>query len=102
MTLGDLYQEMQRGRIWECSLRDTRWHLDGLCEGENIYIDPRYAVLESLVHELLHRLRPRMSERAVTSKARQLTSSMDEATKIRWWRAYRKIRKSGRPVQVDE
>lgn len=102
VDLDDLLDEMNRGRIVECSLRDPRWHLDGLQDGEHIYIDPRSAVLETLLHELLHRRKPRLGERAVTREARRLFGTMDELTKARWWRAYSRIKRKGKPVEVEE
>lgn len=100
-SLDDLAAELERGRIWELSLRDKGWHLDGLQSGESIYIDPRPAVLETLLHELLHRRYRRLSERTVTREARRLLARMDEATKRRWWRAYQRIKRKGRPVDVS-
>ncbi len=102
VDLNDVWEELLRGRVWECSLRDSRWHLDGLQSGENVYIDPRFAILETLVHELLHRRKPQMGERAVTRHARYLVARMDDQTKTKWWRAYRRIAKKGRPVDLDE
>jgi hypothetical protein len=100
--LDDLSDELKRGRIYECSLRATTWQPDGLQDGENIYIDPRPAILETLVHELLHRRKPRWGERKVTATARALVVRMDEATKARWWRAYNRTKRASRPVEVDE
>lgn len=100
--LDDLADELARGRVFECSLRDPKWHLDGFQMGENIYIDPRPAILETLVHELIHRRKPRWGERAVTKQARRLVGQMDEQTKARWWAAYQRIKRKGKPVQVDE
>jgi hypothetical protein len=97
-ALADMFDELQRGHVYECRLRDKRWHLDGLQDGENVYIDPRPAILETLIHELMHRRFPRWGERKVTVEARKLLVSMSEAEKARWWRAYRKIRKIGRTV----
>jgi hypothetical protein len=97
-----LMDEMRRGRIWECSLTSEKWQLDGLQDGENIYVDPRPAILETLLHELLHRAKPRWSERTVTNTARALVVRMDERTKANWWRAYGRIKRRGRPVHVDE
>jgi hypothetical protein len=102
VELEDMWDELHRGKVWECSLSDPRWHLDGMQSGEHVYIDPRFAILETLVHELLHRRKPRMGERAVTRHARYLVARMDDQTKARWWRAYRRIVKKGRPVHVDE
>ena len=102
VKLDDLYDELQRGRIRECSLRSTKWQIDGLQDGENIYIDPRPAILETLCHELIHRRHPRWGERRVTITARNLIVRMDDQTKARWWRAYGRIKRKGRPVMVDD
>ena len=99
--LEDLEDELKRGRVYECSLRDPKWHLDGLQDGENIYIDPRPAILETLLHELLHRRRPRLTERSVTVTARNLAVKMDEQTKAKWWRAYNRRKRKSRPVEVE-
>jgi hypothetical protein len=98
--LDDLQDELSRGRVYECSIRDDTWQHDGLQEGENIYIDPRPAILETLLHELLHRRKPRLGERSVARTARKLALSMDEATKRKWWVLYRKTAKKGVPVDV--
>lgn len=100
--LDDLWDELQRGKVYECSLRATTWQPDGLQDGDNIYIDPRPAILETLCHELLHRRKPRLGERAVTKAARRLAVGMDEATKAKWWRGYQRIKRKGRPVECDE
>lgn len=99
--LDDLWDELGRGRIYECSLRDPVWHLDGLqCDGA-VYIDPRTSILETLIHELLHRRHPRMRETAVTREARRLLGKMDEQTKRKWWTAYKRVKKPRKPVDVD-
>lgn len=102
ISLDDLRHELERGRVYECSLRAEKWHLDGLQDGENVYIDPRPAILETLLHELTHRCRPRWGERRVTLEARRLLLQMNDATKAAWWRRYQQVRKRSRPVEVDE
>lgn len=100
--LDDLWDELNRGRVYECRLRDPKWHLDGLREGENVYIDPRFTILETLCHELLHRRKPRLGERTVTQAARRMVAHMDERTMARWWRQYRKVRRAGPPFTVED
>lgn len=104
LTLEDLWDEMQRGRIYECSLRDSsdKFQVDGLLSGASIYVDPRPAIIETLLHELMHRLKPKLCERTVTVTARNLAVQMDEATKLRWWKGYNRIKKKGRPVECGE
>lgn len=100
--LPELYDELKRGRIYECSLRDKRWRLDGLQDGESIYIDPRPSIIETLLHELLHRRCPRWGERRVTREARLMIVRMDDAALAFWWRAYQRQKRKGRPVEVAD
>lgn len=100
--LEGLWDELNRGRVYECSLRDPRWHLDGLKDGECVYIDPRASILETLLHELTHRRHPRLGERTVMRTARRFLSSMSETDKARWWKAYMRIKRKGRPVDVED
>lgn len=97
-----MFEELQRGKVYECTLRDPKWHLDGFQSGEAIYIDPRPAVLESLIHELLHRRHRTWGERKVTRTARLLLAKMTDEQKATWWKAYQRIKRKGRPVAVDE
>jgi hypothetical protein len=99
--LDDLMDELRRGKVWECSLRAKTWQPDGIQLGEHIYIDPRPAILETLLHELLHRRKPRLGERTVSITARNLAVKMDEQTKARWWRAYQKIKRRSVPVDLE-
>ena len=101
VELDDLWDELARGKVWQCSLYDPHWHLDGLCEGEHIYIDPRASILEVVLHELIHRLKPRMGERAVDRSAKRLLCKMTDADKARWWRAYLKVKRLRRPKVID-
>jgi hypothetical protein len=87
--------------VYECSLRDPNWHLDGLAEGDAVYLDIRSSILLTLVHELIHRRKPRLGEQSVERLSRRLFCKMTETEKRRWWRAYRKIRKPRRPKEVD-
>ena len=94
--------ELRRGKVYECTLRDPSWRLDGLQHGEAIYIDPRPAILETLVHELLHRRKPQWSERRVNREARMILSKMSEPEIALWWRKYNAIKRKGRPVDVED
>jgi len=100
--LEGLWDELNRGRVWECSLRDPKWHLDGLQSGENVYIDPRSSILEILIHELIHRRHPRLGERTVTKAARKLFAGMNEQDKQRWWRRYSALKRKGVPVEIGD
>lgn len=107
-TLDDLFEELQRGRIYECSLRDPKWVYEGVTDAPSndratIWIDVRPCIIEVLIHELMHRRFPAMTERQVLRESRRLVMKLrSEKDKARWWRAYRRIARKRRPVQVDE
>lgn len=100
--LDSLWDELHRGRVYECSLRSPTWQVAGLQHGENVYIDPRPLIIETVLHELLHRLKPRWGERRVRREAERLLAHLEEPDKQRWWAAYRKIRKVSKPVDVED
>lgn len=100
--LDDLLDELTRGKVYECTLRDPAWRLDGLQHGEAIYIDPRPAILETLIHELLHRRKPRWSERRVSREARLILSKMSEEEIAAWWKRYNQVKRKGRPIDVED
>jgi hypothetical protein len=100
--LEDLWNNFQEGHVYECNLRSDTLQVDGLQEGKNIYIDPRPAILETLLHELLHRVKPRWGEKKVAKRAKLLKAQMDETAKRQWWLAYRRIKKVRRPVEVED
>lgn len=99
VSLDDLFVELKKGRIYECALRDdTQNHqVQGAQSGDDIWIDPRCAVLEIVVHEVLHRAKPLWKEKTVTRRARSLVVDMDEQTKRTWWRAYTRIKIPRKP-----
>lgn len=97
----NLWDELQRGYVYECNLRNNTHHLDWLANGINIYINPRPAIVETLIHELLHRMKPRWGEKRTTREARRLLTTMDEDGLRKWWQAYRRIRRIRRPLEVD-
>ncbi len=101
-TLDDLWDELQRGRIYQCSLPHSREHVEGVQDGENIYIDIRPAILEVLIHELVHRRHPRMSERRVLRSSRSVFLHMSDADKTKWWRAYQRIKRTTRPLMTED
>ena len=102
LTLEDMLEELERGQIFECSLRDPKFRLDGLQDGERVYIDPRPAIIETLIHELIHRRKRQWGERRVTREARRLLYTMADQDLARWWARYNRTKKKSRPVEIEE
>ena len=100
--LAELDQELKRGRAYEASLRSEKLVVHGIQDGEAIFVDPRAAVLEVVIHELLHRRQPKLSERTVDKTARHLVACMSEAEKSRWWQLWSRAKRKAPPVDVDD
>jgi len=104
--LGELTEELSRGRVLEVPLKkDGRHHIEGLYDGgtEFIRINPRPALVECLLHELIHRRWPTWSERRVNREGRRLLSALDDAGVDRWFHKYQKAKRISRKrVGLDE
>ena len=100
--LADLELEMERGRVYEASLRSAKWVVHGLQEGESIWIDPRAAIVDSVLHELTHRRFPRLSERTVDRLAKKLIAHLDQAGLWHWYKSYQRIKMKAPPKDVEE
>jgi hypothetical protein len=97
-----LRDELQRGRVHEADLRDPGYHLDGLCDGSRVYVNPAPAVVESLLHELMHRRFPRWGERRVLMESRRMVAYLTEQELRGWYRQYQAVAvKRKRPVRVE-
>jgi hypothetical protein len=94
--------EFKRGGIHERHLVAEGWHLDGLQEGPNVYVDPAPNVIDTLFHELIHRRYPHWSEAHVSRTASRLVGKMSHAEVRRWYRRYTRARRVVRqPKQAD-
>jgi hypothetical protein len=94
--LDELYHELNRGGVFECKLRDTKSGKNencyGLSLGQKIYIDSRLSVLDTLLHELCHRMQPTWSEGQVVLATKRLIYKLSERDKAKWIRAYERIK----------
>ena len=98
-----LRAELHKGNIHEADLRDPKWHLDGLCDGTKVYVNPAPAVVETLLHELLHRAKPRWGERRVLKESRRLLNYLTEREVRAWYRKFQVLAiRRKRPVKADE
>jgi hypothetical protein len=102
--LKELRHELRKGGIHEAPLKAKGWHLDGLCDhGKGaVYIDPAPNVVETVLHEVLHRRYPRWGEKRVDRTARKLLRSMN-SRQVRWWyRQFQQIKTTlTTPVSAD-
>lgn len=98
----EVLAELGAGRISEDYIRAENRHdkIHGLTEGQHITINPMHDVVDTVVHECLHRARPEMSELAVRRRTakfmRQLTDAEIQAVYDVYQRVARKVKRRGR------
>ena len=92
--------ELGKGRIYEATLLDPTHHLEGLCDQatQSITINPKVSVVDSLIHELLHRRYPAWSERRVLLETRKLMGRLSHHDVTVWYQRYRRAVRKRRPV----
>lgn len=103
-TVEEVWAELQKGAITEADLRDPTCHLDGLCDygSQRVYVNPKPSVVETLLHELIHRRHKRWGEKRVDYEAKRLLSMMSHAEVARWYRRYQIVaRKRKRPRIIE-
>ena len=94
--LCELGEELAKGRVVEARLIASDAHMDGLCDygSQTIYIDPRAAIISTLLHELIHRRYPSWSEGRVAREERRLISNMTPQDVSRWYRHYQRAKRT--------
>lgn len=103
-SLEEVWEEFTKGSITEASLRDPLMHLDGLCDHGTgrVYVNPQPSIVETLLHELIHRRWPRWGERRVDAEAKRLLCGMSDAEVSKWYRAFqRTARKRKTPMMIE-
>lgn len=99
----ELRAEFANGKVFQAEIQSDGELVEGLYEPSSgaVYIDPVPNVVDTLIHELLHRRYPRWGERRVSVTAHQLVSAMSDEERRLWYRAYQRIaKKVKRPVRV--
>lgn len=97
-------EELKRGRVFEARLvSDENECLDGMVDSDGaVYVDPGPQVLETVIHELLHRSFPRWGEKRVCHTAHRLVMAMSDEERRHWYRAWqRTAKKLKKPIHVE-
>ena len=105
-TLEEVWAELQKGAITEAALHDPLMHVDGLCDygSQRVYVNPKPSLVETLLHELIHRRWPRWGEKRVDTEAKRLLCEMSNAEVAKWYRAFQRTarkRKSPRVIEAE-
>jgi hypothetical protein len=103
LKIVDLETELANGRIYEATLiTDDGAHLMGLCDHAKgaITIDPKVAIVSTLLHELIHRKFPNWSEQRVRKAEVYALRQLSQQDIQTWYRRYRRAVRKRRPVDA--
>lgn len=101
--MAELRVEFAKGKVYQAEIHSDGELVEGLYQPSNgaVYVDPAPNVVDTLLHELLHRRYPRWGEKRVSDTARRLVTAMSDEERRLWYRAYRRVAKRRRPVKVN-
>ena len=87
--------ELKNGLIFEAPIVGSSDHVEGLCnfETKEITVNPSPSVVDTLVHELLHRRFPTWSEDRVRCETWRVMKSLSPADVRLWYRKYQRLAK---------
>jgi hypothetical protein len=87
--------------ITEAYLKSKDTYVDGMCEGGSITINPAHNVVDTLIHELLHRIYPERSERSIRRTTTVLRKHISDE-EVQWfYDEYQRRKRKGSTRDTD-
>lgn len=93
--------EIGKGRIEERWIADKDCFIHGECDGRTVTINPAIDVVDTLLHEALHRLEPEWSESYVRNRVTWLMRRMTDAQLQTLHEEYRKLAVRRKPKRDE-
>ena len=102
--LAEITAELGNGLIFEAPIIGSKTdHIEGLChwETQEVTVNPSVSIVDTLIHELLHRRFPKWSEERVRVETWRVMSKFSPADVQEWYRKYKRLAKRKRkPVRL--
>jgi hypothetical protein len=83
--------ELGRGRVFEGYVQDRKDFVDGVCDGQEITINPLHQTIDTVLHECLHRAYPDWSETYVRNRTTFLRRRMTDEEAQEVYRIYQSL-----------
>lgn len=97
-------EELRKGLIFEAPIVGSAdHHIEGLCnwETQEVTVNPAPNVVDTLIHELLHRRFPKWSEERVRVETWRVMRQMSDTDVQAWYRKYKRLaRRKTKPVRL--
>jgi hypothetical protein len=102
VLLGRVWAELGSGKITEAYLPSDKHHyVEGLIEGQHITVNPAPSVVDSAIHEILHRMHPEWSENYVRRTTSLLMRRMTDEEIAAFYAEFQKRKRTRRRIKRD-
>ena len=91
--------ELGSGGITEQYIADDHQHVDGLCEGQQITINPSHQTVDTVIHEILHRMFPTRTERSIRRTTSMLRKTLTDDEVQAFYDIYQKRKRTTRTAR---
>ena len=101
--VSEITDELRKGLIFEAQIVGSKEHVEGLCRWDSgeITVNPSVSVVDTLIHELLHRRFPKWSEERVRCETWRVIRVMSAKDVAEWYRKYKRLAKrKTKPVRL--
>lgn len=101
--IGRCFAELGAGRITEAFIKDATGFTDGWYNGAgHITVNPQHQTVDTVLHELLHRLEPGWSENYVRRTTTYLRRRMTDDEIQAFYAEYlKRAKKRKRPMRIE-
>ena len=97
-----LWAELGAAPITEAFLSSEDTYVEGLCDTDgSVTVNPAHNTVDTVIHELLHRMYPERSERSVRRTTSMLRKTLSDNEVQLFYEEYKRRRKYGRPRKAD-
>lgn len=96
-----VWSELGAGRITEGFLKDKHNFTDGIIVNGHITVNPVHPTVDTLIHEILHRLHPEWKESYVRRTTTWLRRRMSDEETVAFFQEYEKRKKKRKRAMVD-
>jgi hypothetical protein len=100
VALGRVWAELGSGNIWEGFIASDRTkYVEGFIEGNQITVNPAPNVVDSLIHEIVHRMHPEWGETYVRRETTLMMRSMTDTEIQAFYEEFQRRRRKRRTVK---
>ena len=100
VAIGRVWAELGAGSVWEGFIEsDPDRYVEGFIDGHQITVNPAPNVVDSLIHEIVHRMKPEWSEAYVKRETTLLLRSMTDEEIQAFYEEFQRRRRKRKTVK---